>query len=127
MSEAELPIELDRQAPVPLSAQLANQLRNAILIGLLQPEHTLPATRRLATELRVSRGVVVRAFEQLSGEGFLEGSGAGGTRVAVRPDIVSPPPKEKQSRIDPTPADLIDLTPGRPSGSPFQSREWRSA
>ena len=96
MSEAEIPIELDRNSPISLAAQVASQLRAAILNGVLQPEHTLPATRRLATELGISRGVVVRAFEQLSGEGFLESNGAGGTKVAVRPDINSRPPEDRK-------------------------------
>ncbi|MGX9901112.1 aminotransferase-like domain-containing protein [Arthrobacter sp. SA17] len=127
MSEAEIPIELDRDSTVSLAAQLASQLRTAILTGLLQPEHTLPATRRMASDLGISRGVVVRAFEQLSGEGFLESSGAGGTRVVVRPDIQQPSKKEQQPDSSPDTADVIDLTPGRPSGSPFRNREWRNA
>jgi GntR family transcriptional regulator/MocR family aminotransferase len=127
MSESEIPIELDRKSPASLSAQVASQLRNAILSGLLQPEHTLPATRRLAKDLRVSRGVVVRAFEQLSGEGFLESSGTGGTKVAVRPDIQKRPNEEKAQGSSPASAEVIDLTPGRPSGSPFRDREWRNA
>lgn len=127
MSEAEIPIELDRESTVSLAAQLASQLRKAILTGLLQPEHTLPATRRMASDLGISRGVVVRAFEQLSGEGFLESSGAGGTRVVVRPDIQQPSRKELHPNSGPDTADVIDLTPGRPSGSPFKNREWRNA
>jgi GntR family transcriptional regulator/MocR family aminotransferase len=127
MSEAEIPIELDRTSPASLSAQVASQLRSAILSGLLQAEHTLPATRRLATELGVSRGVVVRAFEQLSGEGFLESLGTGGTKVAVRPDIQQGPIEERANSSSPVHAEVIDLTPGRPSGSPFQDREWRNA
>lgn len=127
MSEAELPIQLDREISVSLAAQVAGQLRAAILNGVLQPDHTLPATRRMAADLGISRGVVVRAFEQLSGEGFLESSGAGGTRVVVRPDIQSQPIKEQHPKRGPDTADLIDLTPGRPSGSPFKDREWRNA
>ena len=127
MSESEIPIELDRNSPTSLSAQVASQLRSAILSGLLQPEHTLPATRRLATDLGISRGVVVRAFEQLSGEGFLESSGTGGTKVAVRPDIQQRPNEAKAHSSSPAIAEVIDLTPGRPSGSPFQDREWRNA
>ncbi|MGO4587378.1 MocR-like pyridoxine biosynthesis transcription factor PdxR [Paenarthrobacter sp. 2TAF44] len=127
MSESEIPIELDRKSPASLSAQVASQLRTAILGGVLQPEHTLPATRRLAKDLGISRGVVVRAFEQLSGEGFLESSGTGGTKVAVRPDIQQRPNEAKAQSSSPAIADVIDLTPGRPSGSPFQDREWRNA
>ncbi len=127
MSEAELPIQLDKTSPNSLAAQVASQLRASILSGVLQPEHTLPATRRLATELGISRGVVVRAFEQLSGEGFLVSNGAGGTKVAVRPDIHSRPLADREPASVSPQVDLIDLTPGRPSGSPFQDRQWRSA
>lgn len=127
MSEAEIPIELDRESSVSLAAQVASQLRAAILNGVLLPDHTLPATRRLAGDLGISRGVVVRAFEQLSGEGFLESAGAGGTRVVVRPDIQRRPKKEQSPNRGPDTAELIDLTPGRPSGSPFKDREWRNA
>ncbi len=42
-------------------------------------------------------GVVVRAFEQLAGEGFLESNGSGGTKVAVRPDMQPPPPLQRET------------------------------
>ena len=127
MGEAEIPFHLDRQSPLPLAAQLANQLRGAILRGVLQPEHTLPATRRLASELGISRGVVVRAYEQLSGEGFLESNGAGGTRVAIRPDVQRAVSIPTPTRISAPAAGVIDLTPGRPAGTPFRHKDWRNA
>lgn len=127
MREAELPLILDRKDPAPLAAQLAGQLRTAILGGMLQPEHVLPATRRLAAELGTSRGVVVRAFEQLSGEGFLESHGAAGTRIAIRPDVQAPAPAEPYAANEQELETLIDLTPGCPSDTPFRDSEWRSA
>lgn len=127
MSEVEIPIELDRRSPVSLAAQVAGQLRRAILTGLIQSEQVLPATRRLAAELGISRGVVVRAFEQLSGEGFLESRGAGGTRVAVRPDLQNRTPDGSEPGRKPPPEEAIDLAPGRTSGAPFTHREWRHA
>ncbi len=127
MGEAEIPVMLDRDSPSPLAAQLAGQLRSAILNGVLRPDHTLPATRRLASELGISRGVVVRAFEQLAGEGFLESQGAGGTRVVIRPDVQSPAPEERPASGGQDARPVIDLTPGRPSGTPFKDREWRHA
>lgn len=127
MSEAEFPLVLDRNSPASLSTQLVGQLRGAILSGILQPDQTLPATRRLADELGVSRGVVVRAFEQLAGEGFLESNGSGGTRITVRPDIQDHRPRTKTYGSAPVTGELIDLTPGRPSGAPFADRDWRAA
>ncbi|WP_162943803.1 PLP-dependent aminotransferase family protein [Arthrobacter celericrescens] len=125
--EAELPIVLDRASPVPFAAQLAGRLREAILEGTLRPEHTLPASRRLAAELGVSRGVVVRAYEQISGEGYLESRGSAGTRVAVRFDGRGTPAPKAAPKPATAPKAVIDLTPGRPSGEPFRDREWRSA
>ncbi|GAB3526816.1 MocR-like pyridoxine biosynthesis transcription factor PdxR [Arthrobacter monumenti] len=127
MGEIELPVTLDRDGPAPLAAQLADQLRKAILGGVLQPDHTLPATRRMAAELGISRGVVVRAFEQLAGEGFLESHGAGGTRVVIRPDVQHPALKEHPVPHIQDSGPIIDLTPGRPSGRPFKNREWHAA
>lgn len=127
MAAAELPIVLDRTERTPLAAQLAGRLRQAILDGALRPEDILPPSRRLAAELGVSRGVVVRAFEQLSGEGYLESHGAAGTRVAVRPDLRGRAPNTVAvPRSEPS-RPLIDLTPGRPSDEPFRDREWRAA
>lgn len=125
--ESELPIVLERSAGGPLAAQLSDQLRQAILAGLLRPDHKLPATRRLAAELGISRGVVVRAFEQLTGEGFLESSGAGGTRVVIRPDVQRPVRAEPLVASVEDSSPIIDLTPGRPSGTPFSDREWHTA
>ncbi|MDQ4504527.1 aminotransferase class I/II-fold pyridoxal phosphate-dependent enzyme [Sinomonas sp. ASV322] len=127
MAEAELPIVLDPASRVPLAAQLAARLRGSILDGTLRAEDTLPSSRRLADQLGVSRGVVVRAFEQLAGEGYLDAQGAGGTRVAVRPDLggarePSPGPRPAEQQ-----APVIDLSPGRPSAAAFRNPEWRAA
>ncbi|MFC7847950.1 PLP-dependent aminotransferase family protein [Arthrobacter sp. NPDC057388] len=125
--EAELPLVLDGGSRIPLAAQLVSLLREAILNGTLRPEHTLPATRRLAAELGVSRGVVVRAYEQLSGEGYLESRGSAGTRVAVRSDGRGAVPESVRPAPGADGDGIIDLTPGRPSGAPFRDRAWRAA
>lgn len=124
---AELPIALDRDSRIPLATQLAEQLRSAVHAGVLAPDVPLPATRRLSEELGVSRGVVVRAFEQLIGEGYLDARGSAGTRVAVRPDLPRPARQPPSAPEHPPAPPTIDLTPGRPSGQPFLDREWRSA
>jgi GntR family transcriptional regulator / MocR family aminotransferase len=41
------------------------QLRDAVRSGRLRPGARLPATRSLAADLGVSRGVVVEVYEQL--------------------------------------------------------------
>ncbi|MFD2348888.1 aminotransferase class I/II-fold pyridoxal phosphate-dependent enzyme [Nonomuraea ferruginea] len=47
------------------------------------PGTRLPATRDLAADLSVSRGVVVEAYEQLVAEGFLVSRVGAGTQVAA--------------------------------------------
>lgn len=71
-----------------LYQRLFRGLRAAILDGRLPPGVRLPSTRALATELGVSRNVVVAAFDQLLGEGYVEGRIGSGTYVsAALPDI----------------------------------------
>ncbi|WP_440130505.1 MocR-like pyridoxine biosynthesis transcription factor PdxR [Arthrobacter globiformis] len=117
---------MDHQSRVPLAAQLVGRLREAILDGTLRPEHSLPASRRLAAGLGISRGVVVRAYEQLAGEGYLESRGSGGTRVAVRADGRGMASDVAQETAGTGLTVSIDLTPGRPSGAPFRDRDWRA-
>ncbi|PNH83967.1 PLP-dependent aminotransferase family protein [Arthrobacter sp. AFG20] len=118
---------MDQQSRIPLAAQLVGRLREAILDGTVRPDHTLPASRRLAAELGVSRGVVVRAYEQLAGEGYLESRGSAGTRVAVRSDGRGMASEGIQAASGREQSPTIDLTPGRPSGAPFRDSDWRAA
>jgi GntR family transcriptional regulator/MocR family aminotransferase len=57
-------------------------LRRAVLLGTLRPGERLPSTRDLAEQLRVSRTVVVLAYDQLLAEGFVLGRAGSGTYVA---------------------------------------------
>ncbi|WP_336651295.1 MULTISPECIES: aminotransferase-like domain-containing protein [unclassified Leucobacter] len=82
---AELVMQLDRAAAVPLPAQLAAALRESIDAGRLRPGERVPATRALAGRLGVARGVVVAAYEQLIAEGYLHAEHGRGT--LVNPDL----------------------------------------
>jgi GntR family transcriptional repressor for pyruvate dehydrogenase complex len=55
-----------------LSARVATILKRYILAEHLEPGHRLPAERRLADWLNVSRVVLREALSQLMGEGILE-------------------------------------------------------
>src|SRR4029453_12172760 len=50
--------------------QLERHLREAVRSGRLRPGSALPSTRALATQLQISRGVVVEAYDQLAAEGY---------------------------------------------------------
>lgn len=76
-------LHLERDSTQPLTAQLAEQLRDAIITGKLLPGDRLPSTRRLAESLAVSRTVVVGAYEQLLGEAFFDSAPGSGTLVSA--------------------------------------------
>ena len=76
-------IDLARTSTVPLGAQLVDGLRRRVLAGELRPGDPVPSTRALASALALSRSVVVTAYDQLAGEGYLETRQGAATRVAA--------------------------------------------
>src|SRR3569833_3207601 len=78
---------MDIQIPLskagePLFRQLYLGLRTAILAGQLHAGERLPSSRDMAEQLRVSRTVVVLAYDQLLAEGYVEGRRGSGTFVS---------------------------------------------
>ena len=66
---------------VTLSGQVAQRLRARIADGTWSAGATLPAERRLAEELGVSRGSLRAGIAQLQAEGLVEARQGSGTRV----------------------------------------------
>ncbi len=75
-------IEINRQSKIPLIRQLYKGIRDSVLEGRLTAEFRLPSSRQLASELDVSRVVVIEAYEQLVAEGYLQTKIGAGTYVA---------------------------------------------
>jgi GntR family transcriptional regulator/MocR family aminotransferase len=123
---------------------LARQLRRAVSDGRLPIGTRLPASRVLAAELGVSRGVVTEAYQRLSEDGHVVGQGRAGTTVIGVPADPSP--------VWPEPADLLppsdlfrtdpgvaifdsmraaparfDLSPGLPDLTAFPRAAWLRA
>jgi len=73
-------IVLDRRRG--LSQQLYQALRARVLDGRLGSGTRLPATRDLAATLALSRNSVVRAYDQLYAEGYIESRVGDGTYVS---------------------------------------------
>ncbi len=124
---------------------LASQLRLAITTGRLPVGGRLPATRVLATDLGVSRGVVTEAYQRLVEDGHIVGRGRGGTVVVAAPTrpgstgspvLRSQPPARSLFGVAPgvdvfdslraAPA-RIDLTPGVPDLAAFPRAAWLRA
>jgi GntR family transcriptional regulator/MocR family aminotransferase len=62
---------LVRATPGRRRASLEEDLREAVRTGRLAPGDRLPSTRVLAADLRLSRGTVTAAYDQLVAEGYL--------------------------------------------------------
>ncbi|TWE20907.1 PLP-dependent aminotransferase family protein [Kitasatospora atroaurantiaca] len=106
-----------------LTGQLTRALREAVRDGRLGAGVRLPATRTLATDLGVSRGVAVEAYAQLVAEGYLVSRHGSGTRVAsgiAAPGSATPP-------APPEPAIAYDLKPGTPDLAAFPRTAWLAA
>ncbi|ANT63128.1 hypothetical protein AYJ57_20480 (plasmid) [Salipiger sp. CCB-MM3] len=86
------------QEATPLYHQVYEALANGIDRGLLHPGDRLPSTRKLATELNVSRTTMVLAFEQLAAEGWIEGQTGTGSFVAAAPPFTE---AQRKSRLNP--------------------------
>lgn len=133
-------IDLDRGSPVPLGVQLVDGLRRRLLGGGLRPGDPMPSTRAFATALGISRSVVVTAYDQLAGEGYLDTRQGAVTRVAeLQPQVeraadaaTSARPAGAGSSATSAGATApsqprLNLLPGRPSTSRIDSRAWRAA
>ncbi|WP_188036940.1 PLP-dependent aminotransferase family protein [Pseudomonas sp. EZ-C24] len=78
-------IVLDRRRG--LSLQLYQALRARVLDGRLSSGTRLPASRDLAKVLALSRNSVVRAYDQLYAEGYIESRVGDGTYVSRLPKL----------------------------------------
>jgi DNA-binding transcriptional MocR family regulator len=74
-------IELDRDNATPLYLQIKNQLRYLILSGTLAGGTQLPAERKLAESLGITRGTVTSAYQELVADGLAEAHVGRGTIV----------------------------------------------
>jgi len=75
---------VDPSAGRPLYLQLIQQIRHAIETGVLQPGDPLPALRVLAQELVMSPNTVVKAYEELHRDGWIEIRHGSGAYVSAR-------------------------------------------
>ncbi|MEU7821564.1 PLP-dependent aminotransferase family protein [Catellatospora sp. NPDC049133] len=115
-------VDLDRTRP-GVGERLTGALREAIAGRRIPPGTRLPSSRDLATDLGVSRGLVVSAYEQLVAEGRLTSRRGSGTVVAPATEVAGPahtPPA-------PAPAGVAPLRPGVPDLGMFPRAAWRRA
>lgn len=131
-------LQLDREQTVPLARQLYVQLHQQIMHGELVYAERLPASRELAEQLKLSRGVVVECYEMLRIDGLVAGFGKGGTQVCYQQTLRAPIKASKRplalsvrgqciakARVY-AQEPLLRLTPGLPDLSLFPHQQWLS-
>ena len=107
------------------TAWLAQQLRDALIGGVLTPGTRLPATRELSDELSMSRGTVVEAYRRLTEEGLLVTNAGGGTTVA---DLIAAAPLAVAPAKDSAEtSELLHISEGAPDLSAFPRAAWLRA
>ncbi|WP_280445967.1 PLP-dependent aminotransferase family protein [Nocardia brasiliensis] len=121
----ELPLDLDRALPAPLSVQVADGLRAAATNGLLRGGDRLPSSRALAVRLGVSRTVVAAAYDQLHAEGWIDGKRGSGTYLTTAPPAT--PTRAFRSGAADNEPQLRDLEPGAPCSDAIDRAAWRRA
>ncbi|MEV6647808.1 PLP-dependent aminotransferase family protein [Amycolatopsis sp. NPDC051371] len=135
-----LQLDVREAPPGGLADWLAVQLRAAVADGRLPIGGRLPASRVLAAELSVSRGVVTEAYQRLIDDGHAAGRGRAGTVVVAAPvlppaparfrppsKVITPMPDvEVFDAVRAAPA-RIDLTPGVPDLTAFPRAAWLRA
>lgn len=102
---------------------LERALRDAVRDGRLGPGTRLPATRRLAAELGISRGTAKAAYDQLVAEGYLTARQGSGTQVASLPSAEAGPSEASARARVPR----FDLRPGSPDVGTFPAAAWLRA
>ena len=77
-------IRVETSSGMPITRQIAAQIRAQCASGTLRPGERLPSVRALAVELAVNQNTILRVYERLTAEGLLERRHGDGTFVADR-------------------------------------------
>ncbi len=107
-----------------LTDWLVKELRSAVADGRLPARTELPPSRTLSTDLGVSRGVVVQAYQRLVDEGLLLTRTGSGTIVA---SVTRQPTVAPGAQAAGPPDVGVDLSPGLPDLAAFPRTAWLQA
>lgn len=120
-------ISLDRTLNIPLKKQAYDQLRTRIVAGELTSGMKLPSSRTLASELQVSRNLIVEVYEQLIAEGYVDSHEGSGTYVAKGTYLekaYSAQNSVTEQEDSTSSEDVIDFRSGIPALDLFPRTTW---
>jgi GntR family transcriptional regulator len=103
-------LTVDPSSPLPLFEQVVAGIRGQVIDGDLAVGERLPAARELAASLDINVHTVLRAYQQLRDEGFIDLRRGRGAVVADRAGDYAQLTKDIQRVV--AEARRLDLTPG---------------
>lgn len=98
-------IELDPTSSAPLYQQIHDRIVEGIALGRLRRGQPLASVRQLAGWFGINPGTVVKAYDQLRAEGFIETTPKSGTTVVADRDH----PTATDERLDAVRAELFTV------------------
>ena len=74
-------IKIDTNRSTPLFKQLMDQIKKAVMDGLLKPDDPLPSIRQLANDLELNHNTVAKAYRLLERDSVIQTKGYRGTSI----------------------------------------------
>ena len=74
-------IQIDTNLSTPLFNQLMDQIKKAVMDGLLKPGDPLPSIRQLANDLELNHNTVAKAYRLLERDSVIQTKGYRGTSI----------------------------------------------
>ncbi|MBP2630188.1 MAG: putative transcriptional regulator, GntR family [Firmicutes bacterium] len=123
-------VKINRSSDLTITKQLYQQIRKHILEGTLHEGDRLPATRKFASTLSISRNIVLEVYDQLRIEGYVQSRPGSYTSVASGACLKQPAAKlfaENGLIKSPSVDDVIDFRYGVPALALFPRKLWNKA
>ena len=74
-------VQIDNNLSTPLFKQLMDQIKKAVMDGLLKPGDSLPSIRQLANDLDLNHNTVAKAYRILERDSVIQTKGYRGTSI----------------------------------------------
>ena len=74
-------VQIDNNLSTPLFKQLMDQIKKAVMDGLLNPGDSLPSIRQLANDLELNHNTVAKAYRILERDSVIQTKGYRGTSL----------------------------------------------
>jgi GntR family transcriptional regulator len=76
---------LNTHSGVPPYLQIVQQVKQALQVGILQPDDKLPTVKEVVAQIAINPNTVAKAYRELESLGIVEGRTGSGTFIKERP------------------------------------------